>query len=65
MAQNGQPPGQCQLVPVTQMRNVITTKTKVFRIQSVGQVNDAKATVVAVFDFSSSPEGKLLYWRID
>jgi len=59
------PQGRCELTPNPQMQNVITTKTKVFRVTSVGNVGDAKVTIEAVFDFSSSASGQTLYWRID
>jgi general secretion pathway protein K len=57
--------GRCDLTPGPQMQQLITTKTKVFRVRSVGEVNDAKVTIEAVYDFSASVEGKTLYWRID
>ena len=57
--------GRCDLTPGPQMQQLITTKTKVFRVRSVGEVNDAKVTIEAVYDFSATVEGKTLYWRID
>lgn len=57
--------GRCELTPAPAMQQHITTKTKVFRVRSVGEVNDAKVTIEAVYDFSSAVEGKTLYWRID
>ncbi len=57
--------GRCQLTPNPSMNQAITTSTKVFRVRSVGQVNDVKVTIEAVFDFSNSVEGRTLYWRID
>lgn len=63
MSQNVQ--GTCNLTPASTMSSAITTKTKVFRVTSVGEVGDARVTIEAVFDFSSSVEGQTLYWRID
>lgn len=57
--------GRCDLTPTPQMQQYITTKTKVFRVTSVGEVNDAKVTIEAVFDFSNMVEGQTLFWRID
>lgn len=62
---NQQLQGTCQLTPGPNMAQVVTTKTKVFRVTSVGTVGDAKVTVEAVFDFSSNPSGQTLFWRID
>lgn len=60
------PQGQCNFTSVNpELQSAITTKTKVFRVTSVGTVGDAKVTIEAVFDFSSSAGGKTLYWRID
>ena len=57
--------GRCQLTPAPQMQNLVTTKTKVFRVRSTGEVNDALVTIEAVYDFSSAVEGRTLYWRVD
>jgi len=57
--------GRCDLTPTPQMQQLITTKTKVFRVRSVGEVNDAKVTIEAVYDFSQAVEGRTLFWRID
>jgi general secretion pathway protein K len=66
---NGQPlnnvQGQCSLTPAATMNGAVTTKTKVFRVTSVGTVGNASVKIEAVFDFSGSVEGKTLYWRID
>ncbi|TVQ92899.1 MAG: hypothetical protein EA397_05810 [Deltaproteobacteria bacterium] len=56
--------GRCDLNPAPQMAQHITTKTKVFRVTSVGEVNDARVTIEAVFDFSNMIEGQTLFWRI-
>ena len=49
------------------MKQHITTKTKVFRVTSVGEVGESKVTLETVIDFSDkrNVEGKVLYWRID
>jgi len=62
---NNIPTGTCQLAVNANFQNRITTKTKVFRVTSVGSVGNAQVTIEAVYDFSSSAEGKTLYWRID
>lgn len=62
---NALPQGQCNLQPSPELQQAISTKTKVFRVTSVGTVGDAKVTIEAVFDFSSSTGGQTLYWRID
>ena len=59
------PQGRCELTPGPTMNTAITTKTKVFRVTSVGTVGDAKTTIEAVFDFSNSAQGQTLFWRID
>jgi hypothetical protein len=43
----------------------IVTTTSYFRLTSVGQVGDSTAKITAVLDYSSSDEGKVLFWRED
>ncbi|MFT7518122.1 MAG: type II secretory pathway component PulK [Kiritimatiellia bacterium] len=59
--------GSCELKATPQLKQNITTKTKVFRVTSVGEVGESKVSIEAVFDFSDkrNVEGKILYWRID
>ena len=42
----------------------ITTESTVFRVVSTGEVGDARVEVVAVYDFSSSPTGRVLNFRV-
>ena len=42
----------------------ITTESSVFRVVSTGEVGDARVEVVAVYDFSSSPTGRVLNFRV-
>jgi hypothetical protein len=46
------------------LAKVLTTKSTVFRVKSKGEVRDAKVSIEAVFDFSTSPVGKILYWHV-
>jgi type II secretory pathway component PulK len=50
--------------PSADMKKSITTKTWLYRIKSTGEVGNARVTVEAIVDFSSSTEGKILYWRL-
>lgn len=43
----------------------ISASTNYFTLTSEGQVAGATAKITAVFDFSSTDEGKVLYWRED
>ena len=56
---------QAGATPSPSMKGAITTKTWLYRIKSTGEVGNARVTVEAVIDFSSSAEGKLLYWRLE
>jgi general secretion pathway protein K len=47
------------------LSGVITTATSTFTLTSVGQVGDAATRITAVVDYSSSDEGKVVYWRTD
>jgi type II secretory pathway component PulK len=42
----------------------LTTSSTVFRVSSEGEVGDSKVVISAVFDFSRSPIGKVLYWQV-
>ncbi len=44
--------------------NHVTTESTVFRVHSVGEVGDASVTIDAIFDFSQSATGKVIYWRV-
>ena len=59
------PQGTCSLTVNPTFKDRVTTKTKVFRVTSVGSVGNAQVTIEAVYDFSKSVEGETLYWRID
>jgi len=50
--------------PGPDLKKSITTKTWLYRIKSTGEVGHARATIEAIVDFSSSTEGKILYWRL-
>ncbi|MCB9680365.1 MAG: general secretion pathway protein GspK [Alphaproteobacteria bacterium] len=47
------------------MKNAITTKSRVFRVTSKGEVGRATVEIEAVFDFDKNPSGKVLYWHIE
>jgi type II secretory pathway component PulK len=42
----------------------VTTEATVFRVKSVGEVGDARAEILAVFDFSSDKVGKVIHWKV-
>ena len=42
----------------------ITTESSVFRVVSTGEVGDARVEMVAVYDFSQDPTGRILHYRI-
>ena len=42
----------------------ITTESTIFRVKAKGTVNEASVTIEAVFDFTKSPMGKVIYWHI-
>ena len=47
------------------LQNAIKFKSSVFTVQSTGQVGDTSASITAVFDFSSSAQGRVRYWRVE
>jgi general secretion pathway protein K len=55
---------QAGATPKPELKAAITTKTWLYRIESTGEVGDARVTVETVIDFSKSTEGKILYWRV-
>ena len=42
----------------------ITTESEVFRVVSTGEVGDARVEMIAVYDFSQDPTGRVLHYRI-
>lgn len=47
-----------------ELKDAITTKSTVFRVTSRGDVGRASVEIEAVFDFSRSRQGKVVYWRV-
>jgi type II secretory pathway component PulK len=45
--------------------SAITTTSSVFRVTSTGSMGNASVTITAVFDFTTSPVGKVVYWRVE
>ena len=48
-----------------EVTQAISTQSKVFRVSSVGEVGNARVEVVAVFDYTNSPVGQVLYWKVE
>ncbi len=46
------------------LAQAITTESTVFRVKSVGQVNQATVTIEAVLDFTQSNTGKIVYYKV-
>ena len=53
------------LLDEQKLQNAIKFKSSVFTVQSTGQVGDTSASITAVFDFSSSAQGRVRYWRVE
>ena len=47
------------------LESVVGTTSTVFRVTSTGFVGDTSRTITAIFDFSGSGEGDVLYWRLE
>jgi hypothetical protein len=47
------------------LSKVIGTTSTVFRVVSAGFVGETSRTITAIFDFSGSGEGDVLYWRLE
>jgi type II secretory pathway component PulK len=47
------------------LSKVIGTVSTVFRVVSTGFVGETSRTITAIFDFSGSGEGDVLYWRLE
>jgi hypothetical protein len=47
------------------LKSVIGTSSSVFTITSTGLVGESTRMVTAVFDFSNSAQGQVVYWRVD
>jgi len=47
------------------LEKAVGSKSTVFRVISTGFVEETSRTITAVFDFSASSEGKVLYWRVE
>jgi hypothetical protein len=43
----------------------VTTESEVFRVTGSGEVGEARVKIEAIYDFSKSPLGKVVYWRVD
>ncbi|MBT3217456.1 MAG: hypothetical protein HN348_00050 [Proteobacteria bacterium] len=43
----------------------ITIESTIFRVKAKGTVSEATVTIEAVFDFTKSPTGKVIYWHIN
>ena len=41
----------------------VTTQSNIFRITSVGEVDNARAEITCVMDFSEDPGGRIVYWQ--
>ena len=46
------------------IKEQVTTQSKVFRITSAGEVGTARVEIQTVIDFSSNPAGNTLFWRV-
>lgn len=49
----------------TQVSSVVATKTTYFTLTSTGQAGGASVKSTVVLDYSSTDEGKIIYWRED
>jgi general secretion pathway protein K len=47
------------------LSKVIGTTSTVFQVVSAGFVGETSRTITAIFDFSGSGEGDVLYWRLE
>ena len=46
------------------LQRAVGTESTVFHLTSTGQVGEAVVTIDAIIDFSNSPIGQIVYWRI-
>ncbi len=47
-----------------ELQRAVGTESNVFHLTSTGQVGEAVVTIDAIVDFSNSPIGEIVYWRI-
>jgi len=45
--------------------NAVTTESTVFRIESTGEVGNARVQITAVIDYSKDPTGRIVYWKVE
>lgn len=45
--------------------SAVTTESTVFRIQSTGEVGNARVQITAVIDYSRDPTGRIVYWKVE
>ena len=47
------------------LKSAVGTSSTVFNVTSTGFVGETSRTITAIFDFSGSGEGDILYWRLE
>ena len=47
------------------LKNIVTTSSTTFTVESTGLVGTSAVTITAVLDYSKSYRGSMLYWRVD
>lgn len=47
------------------LKSAVGTSSSVFNVTSTGFVGETSRTITAIFDFSGSGEGDILYWRLE
>lgn len=47
-----------------EVKDAVTTESKIFRVTAAGEVGNARAEIHAIFDFSQDATGRVLFWKI-
>jgi type II secretory pathway component PulK len=59
--------GQFDIAPLPlkqEIKQVITSTSTIFRVNSTGEVGHARTQVHVVFDFTNDPTGRIVFWQI-
>lgn len=56
---------QASLPLRNEILNAVTTESQVFRVESSGEVGNARVQIKAVIDYGQDPTGRVVYWQIE